>query len=207
LFGAWRLFSFMGFESATTRARKRRNPLRTMRARVHSEARSWPGRIFISLRLQRSLWFAHGVGQNWEPSRRQCALLAGVGGVPVSWIAIGSLVRSTLIVVLIISYKPYGVHHRCCAGFCVCATSSHTTGWVTVHKHAERRVRGRTQRDHQQSTRAAAVMHPAIPQTCSPAPRYQSAIQELAHATPAARALGAWRSQVFPYRAQPKHFR
>src|SRR5579863_9878697 len=86
------LFSFVGFESATTLGAEARNPLKTIpRAVIQSAVLA--GAFFTICAYAEVLGF-HSVGQNLGASQAPMYLLAKVGGVPVLglFIDIGALV-------------------------------------------------------------------------------------------------------------------
>jgi len=75
------LFSFVGFESATTLGAEARNPLRTIpRAVIQSSMLA--GAFFTVCAYAEVLGF-HGVGQDLGASQAPMHVLAGAGGVPV----------------------------------------------------------------------------------------------------------------------------
>jgi len=88
------LFSFVGFESATTLGAEARNPLRTIpRAVIQSSLLA--GAIFVLCAYTEVLGF-HVVGQNLGTSQAPMQTLAGVAGAPV----LGTLINVGVLVSL-----------------------------------------------------------------------------------------------------------
>ena len=75
------LFSFCGFESATTMGSEARNPLQDDPARGDADRHSG-GSLFHDLRLRRGAGF-HAVGQDLGTSPAPMHVLANLSGVPV----------------------------------------------------------------------------------------------------------------------------